>query len=202
MSDIEEHWQKIYTTKTPDEVSWTQDKPTTSLRMIQSLHLPKDAAIIDVGGGDSRLVDYLIEDGYEDITVLDISAAAIERAKDRLGAMADSVSWIVTDIRLFEPEREYVCWHDRACFHFLTEKDAIHGYRTLVEDFVTSYLVIASFSTDGPLKCSALNVQQYDEESMTSLWRGSFHKISCHTETHLTPFDSTQDFLFCSYKRG
>src|SRR5690606_661692 len=114
-----EHWESVYENKNPDQVSWTQERPDISLRLIQDCELPKSAKIIDIGGGDSKLVDFLLEEGYENITVLDISTKALDRAKKRLGKKADNVHWIVSDITSFEPKVSYDLWHDRAAFHFL-----------------------------------------------------------------------------------
>lgn len=119
------HWDNIYSTKTTQEVSWTQEVPKTSLDFIKNFHLPKSASIIDIGGGDSKLVDFLLEEGYTDITVLDISEKALERANVRLGQKATLVQWIVSDITTFKPERQYNAWHDRATFHFLTTSNQI-----------------------------------------------------------------------------
>ena len=127
-----EHWETVYETKNPSEVSWTQENPKTSLDLIHSFGLPKTAKIIDVGGGDSRLVDFLLEEGFENISVLDISAKALEKAKTRLGAKADKVNWIVSDITEFKPTTTYDLWHDRAAFHFLTSEEDISKYLNIV----------------------------------------------------------------------
>lgn len=200
MESRKQHWETVYETKTPDQVSWTQEKPEGSLKFIHDLGLNKDASIIDIGGGDSKLVDFLLADGYSDITVLDISGKAIERAKKRLGMLADKVTWIESDINDFVPSRTFSIWHDRAAFHFLTSTEEQERYVKLVNSSVTDFLVIGTFSEDGPLKCSGLEIQQYSESSMVDQFRG-FEKIKCENENHLTPFDTIQNFIFCSFKK-
>lgn len=203
MSDLtnKKHWETIYETKNPDQVSWTQKKPETSLNFIQSSGLGKEAKIIDVGGGDSNLVDFLLEEGYQNITVLDISGKALERAQKRLGAKAGQVTWIVADITDFEPEESYDIWHDRAVFHFLTTPDAVSKYVNLVEQSVKKLMILGTFSKNGPSKCSGLDIQQYDEASMTGLLKTGFEKIKCFTEDHITPFNTIQNFIYCSFKK-
>jgi predicted RNA methylase len=200
MESRKQHWETVYETKTPEQVSWTQEKPEGSLKFIHDLGLDKDASIIDIGGGDSKLVDFLLADGYSDVTVLDISGKAIERAKKRLGMLADKVTWIESDINDFVPSRTYSIWHDRAAFHFLTSTEEQERYVKLVNSSVTDFLVIGTFSEDGPLKCSGLEIQQYSESTMVDQFRG-FEKIKCEYENHLTPFDTIQNFIFCSFKK-
>jgi SAM-dependent methyltransferase len=195
------HWETIYETKTSNEVSWTQEKPKTSLDIINSFELGKDAKIIDIGGGDSNLVDYLLEEGYQNITVLDISGKALERAKERLGEKAEKVSWIISEITEFKTEESYEIWHDRAAFHFLTNVEQISKYRAIVEKNADKFMILGTFSKDGPTKCSGLDIQQYDEKSMTESFENSFEKIKCITEDHITPFNTIQNFIFCSFKR-
>ena len=195
------HWEHIYDVKTPEEVSWTQEKPETSLNFIHSFGMDKTAKIIDIGGGDSKLVDFLLEEGYENISVLDISANALERAKNRLGNKAEKVTWIVADITEFEPTEQYDIWHDRAVFHFLTEENDIKKYQDLVAKAVKEKMVIGTFSTNGPLKCSGLEIKQNDETSLTSTFKNNFEKIDCFTIDHKTPFDTIQNFIFCSFNR-
>ncbi|MDM1040813.1 MULTISPECIES: class I SAM-dependent methyltransferase [Empedobacter] len=195
------HWEHIYDVKTPGEVSWTQEKPETSLNFIHSFGTDKTAKIIDIGGGDSKLVDFLLEEGYENISVLDISANALERAKNRLGNKAEKVTWIVADITEFEPTEQYDIWHDRAVFHFLTEENDIKKYQDLVAKAVKEKMVIGTFSTNGPLKCSGLEIKQNDETSLTSNFEANFEKIECFTIDHKTPFDTIQNFIFCSFNK-
>lgn len=198
-----EHWEKVYTTKTASEVSWYQPVPGESLQFIKELQIPKDAAIIDIGGGDSLLADHLLTLGYTDITVLDISAAAIERAKQRLGSAAGSVKWIVEDITAFKPERQYDCWHDRAAFHFLTGEEEVNRYLAIAGSAISpgGKIIIGTFSENGPEKCSGLPVQQYSETSLTARIKKWFEKIRCVQKEHITPFNTIQQFIFCSFKK-
>ena len=196
------HWETVYETKNPDQVSWTQEVPQTSLDFISSFGLTKDAKIIDIGGGDSKLVDYLLDNGFENITVLDISAKALDKAKNRLGDKAKKVNWVVSDITEFEPKTAYDIWHDRATFHFLTTTEQVAKYMDTARKSVNGYLTIGTFSENGPTKCSGLEIKQYNEETLTTELKNGFDKIRCVTEDHLTPFNTTQNFLFCSFKRN
>jgi 2-polyprenyl-3-methyl-5-hydroxy-6-metoxy-1,4-benzoquinol methylase len=200
-TESKKHWETVYETKNPEEVSWTQETPKTSLDFIYSFNLPKSAKIIDIGGGDSKLVDHLIEEGFENITVLDISAAALLKAKQRLGEKGKKVNWIVSDITQFEPNTSFDVWHDRATFHFLTTPKQISKYIEIAQKSVNGYLIIGTFSENGPKKCSGLDIKQYNEEALTKELKNSFKKISCVTEDHKTPFNTTQNFLFCSFKK-
>ena len=195
------HWENVYGTKLPSEVSWTQEKPETSLQLIVNCKLPKTAKIIDIGGGDSTLVDYLLEQGFENITVLDISEKAIERAKLRLGKASKKVKWIISDITKFQPNENYDIWHDRATFHFLTETEQIEKYKKLIQDFANNFLIMATFSNNGPLKCSGLEIKQYAIEDLVSLFPNEFKIIDCFYQDHQTPFNTMQNFVFCSFKR-
>lgn len=203
MTSKKQHWENVYQTKTPQEVSWTQAKPQTSLDFISSFKLEKNAKIIDIGGGESHLVDFLLEDGFTDITVLDISSIALEKAKKRIeekfGEKAKFVTWIVSDITEFEPKISYELWHDRATFHFLTDDKDINKYKNTVEKYVAKGLVMATFSKEGAKKCSGLEVSQYDENSLSF---DSFDKIKCLQEDHTTPFNTKQNFLFCSFQKS
>ena len=198
---LKAHWEKVYATKQPHERSWTQPIPQTSLHIIRNLDLPKHAAIIDIGGGDSLLADHLLNDGFTDITVLDISAAAIAAAQQRLAEKAATVKWIVNDITTFTPERNYSLWHDRAAFHFLTSHEDISRYADTVTKCVIDYLVISTFSNIGPKKCSGLDITQYDEEKLAALFMKDFELLSCSYEDHTTPFDTLQNFIFCVFRR-
>jgi trans-aconitate methyltransferase len=199
--DKKKHWETVYETKNPDQVSWTQEKPETSLEFIHSFGLKKTAKIIDIGGGDSKLVDYLLDDGFENISVLDISAKALEKAKNRLGEKAKKVNWIASDITEFKPNMTFDVWHDRATFHFLTSPDQIKKYMIIARKSVNGFLAIGTFSQDGPKKCSSLEIKQYNEQQLTSELKNGFDKIKCVTREHLTPFGTAQNFLFCSFKR-
>ena len=194
------HWETVYQTKNPDEVSWTQEIPKTSLAFIHSFGLDKSAKIIDIGGGDSKLVDHLLDQGFENITVLDISEKALEKAKIRLAEKAKKATWIISDILDFESTETYDVWHDRAAFHFLTTENEIEKYKSIVKNSVDGFLIIGTFSQNGPLKCSGLEISQYSEEKLTSTFEDNFDKINSVLEDHQTPFGTTQNFLFCSFK--
>ena len=202
LAESASHWENIYQQKGPDEVSWTQEVPETSLAFIRNMNLPADAAIIDIGGGDSKLVDWLLEEGYQNITVLDISATALNKAKTRLGPeKAEKVTWLHQDIINFQPEQKYAVWHDRATFHFLTDDVAIQQYKLLTQQAVSQYMVIGTFSDNGPEKCSGLPIKQYDERALSELYFPAFEKLHCKRETHLTPTQASQEFLFCSFRK-
>ena len=199
--NLKAHWETVYETKSPQEVSWTQEIPQISLDFIQSFQLNKDARIIDIGGGDSLLVDHLLDLGFTNLSVLDISAHAIERAKVRLGGRASLVQWIVSDINEFEPEITYDLWHDRAAFHFLTAPSDISRYAHLAVNHARN-LVIGTFSTDGPLKCSGLEITQYNETSLRELFQAEgFECIETKREDHQTPFATSQNFVFASFRK-
>jgi SAM-dependent methyltransferase len=198
-----QHWENVFTTKAEDEVSWFQPYPKTSMGFVELFNLSLNANIIDIGGGDSHFVDALLDKGYKNIYVLDISANAIERAKQRLGASASKVHWIVSDITEFEPPVQFDFWHDRAAFHFLTTEINIYKYVSIAEDAIKKegYLILGTFSENGPTKCSGLEIRQYSEESMSARFEIAFDRIKCKTEDHTTPFNTIQNFLFCSFKR-
>jgi ubiquinone/menaquinone biosynthesis C-methylase UbiE len=198
-----DHWEKIYETKQPNELSWTEEVPKTSLDFRHSFDLPKSARVIDIGGGDSRLVDFLLAEGFEHITVLDVSSKALERAKKRLGDMASRVTWVVSDITEFSPDTMFDLWHDRATFHFLTTDRQIIRYFSTTRKAVKpgGYVIISTFSTDAPKRCSGLDVKRYSEGTLMKQLNRGFEKIRCITEDHVTPFKTTQNFLFCSFKR-
>lgn len=200
MEDRKDHWENIYGHKQPNEVSWTQEIPQTSINFIKGFNLSKTAKIIDIGGGDSKLVDFLIEDGYQNITVLDISEKALDRAKTRLQDKADQVTWVVSDVLDFEPDTKYDVWHDRAAFHFLTSQEQISTYLSIAANSVSENMVIGTFSENGPLKCSGLPIKQYSETELEKTLAKDFTKLGCIREDHTTPFGTRQNFLFCSFQ--
>ena len=199
----QQHWDNVYQTKAEDEVSWFQHYPKTSMQFVELFNLPLDANVIDIGGGDSHFVDALIEKGYQNIWVLDISAKAIERAKQRLGQRASKVNWIVSDITEFEPPVQFDFWHDRAAFHFLTTEEKIYKYVSSAEEAIKKkgYLILGTFSEKGPVKCSGLEIKQYSEASMSARFEIAFDRIKCIQEEHTTPSNAVQNFLFCSFKK-
>jgi SAM-dependent methyltransferase len=200
---IQQHWDHIYNAKAEDEVSWFQPYPKTSMEFVEIFNLPLNSNIIDVGGGDSHFVDVLLDKGYQNIWVLDISINAIERAKRRIGEKAIKVHWVVSDIINFEPPVQFDLWHDRAAFHFLTSEDKIEKYISIVENAVkqNGYLILGTFSEKGPKKCSGLEIKQYSEASMSSKFEIAFQRIKCIREDHMTPLNTVQNFLFCSFRR-
>lgn len=203
MNAHKDHWEKIYETKEESDFSWFQPYPKTSIEFIKLFNLPRNAKIIDVGGGDSHLVDALLEMGYLNIYVLDISAKAIDRAKARLGSKAETVQWIVSDVTEFAPTIEFDFWHDRAAFHFLTSEVQIIQYLSIVRKALKQdgHLVLGTFSESGPTKCSGLEIKQYTEASMSTLFEKDFKRIKCIEENHATPFNTLQNFVFCSFQK-
>ena len=201
--DRKKHWENIYQTKDLKDVSWYQPTPTTSLDFLKQFNIPTTAKIIDIGGGDSFLVDHLLDLGYTDLTVLDISAASLDRAKQRLGDRSTKVKWIVADAATFKPTEQYDFWHDRAAFHFLTQEEEITNYIDTIQKSIkpTGVLVIGTFSEQGPKKCSGIEIKQYSETTMTDRLKKFFEKVKCITVDHQTPFDTIQNFIFCSFKK-
>lgn len=202
-TDRKKHWDGIYQKKSLNEVSWYQPTPTTSLDFVRQFDVPKSAKIIDVGGGDSLFVDHLLGLGYRDITVLDISEASLEKAKERLGDRAAKVKWVVADAATFKPTERYDFWHDRAAFHFLTQEQEIGHYLGAVQQGLkpAGILVIGTFSEQGPRKCSGIDIRQYSEVSMAERLKRFFEKIKCITVDHRTPSDTIQNFVFCSFRK-
>lgn len=203
MENKKAHWENVFATKQPNEVSWTQEYPKTAMDYLESLNLSKTANIIDIGGGDSNLVDALLEKGYQNIWVLDISEFALERAKKRLAEKAHLVNWIVSDITEFKPEITFGFWHDRAVFHFLTEEKSINKYVATIGNSINpnGNFLLGTFSENGPLKCSGLDIKQYSEIAMRQAFNENFEAVKCFTENHTTPFNTTQNFQFCGFKK-
>jgi ubiquinone/menaquinone biosynthesis C-methylase UbiE len=202
-SGRKKHWENIYQTKDLKDLSWFQPSPRTSLEFLSQLTIEKNAKIIDVGGGDSYLVDNLLDLGYTDITVLDISGLALEKAKSRLGKRAAMVKWIEADIALFRSSEKYDFWHDRATFHFLTAEEEIEAYinNAALSIKPSGALVIGTFSEKGPLKCSGIEIRQYSETAITERLKRYFEKIRCINTDHRTPFGTIQNFIFCSFRK-
>ena len=207
--DIEEntsgrrHWQKIYSSKAENALSWFQEYPTASMKFVDSFNLNANSRIIDVGSGDGRFIEALADRGYRDITALDISEAAIERAKKRLGDKSATIRWIASDILRFEPLTTYDLWHDRATFHFFITEVEINRYISIAENAIkpNGYLLISTFSEKGPKKCSGLEITQYAELSLVKKLQHGFEKLECINEDHVTPGGTIQNFLFCSFKK-
>jgi 2-polyprenyl-3-methyl-5-hydroxy-6-metoxy-1,4-benzoquinol methylase len=203
MEDKKTHWENVFESKAETEVSWYQKKPQTSIDFVAKFNLPKEAKIIDIGGGDSYFIDALLELGYTDLTLLDISAKAIEKLKNRLGEKSKNVTFIVSDVIDFEANGKFDFWHDRASFHFLTEENQIDNYAEIVSKSIKkeAKMVIVTFSEKGPKKCSGLDITQYNEEKMKVVFQENFQLIDCFTQDHKTPFDTIQNFIFCSFNR-
>ena len=202
-NERKKHWEKVYATKKLEEVGWYQPTPKTSLDLIGSSNVPLDAKIIDIGGGDSLLVDHLLDRGYRNITVLDISETSLEKAKKRLGVRAEQVKWIVADVTKFKPTETYDIWHDRAAFHFLLEDAEVVSYlhSALLGIVPNGLMILGTFSDQGPKKCSGLDVKQYGEIELTQVVNKDFQKIKCLKMDHKTPSGNLQNFLFCLFRR-
>lgn len=201
--DKKKHWEHIYQTKELTEVSWYQPVPQTSLDLLKQYKITPNSNIIDVGGGDSFLVDHLLKLGFSNISVLDISEEAITRAKKRLGDNASKVNWIVSDITDFKPLTKYDFWHDRAVFHFLTEEKDIEKYLQVIKEGLSQngIFAIGTFSETGPTKCSGIEIKQYSENSLKAQFKSDFEMINSFTVDHKTPFETIQNFTFGIFKR-
>lgn len=199
-----DHWEKVYTTKAPEAVGWFQPRAEMSLELIKASGAGKDAGIIDVGGGASMLVDDLVAEGYGDLTVLDLSAAALNAARQRLGARENLVRWIeadITDVDL--PANRYDVWHDRAVFHFLTTPEQREAYvRTVFRSVKPGgHVIVATFAEDGPLQCSGLPVVRYRAGELHAEFGEAFTLLKHRKEAHTTPFGTVQQFMYCYCRR-
>lgn len=197
------HWEGVYAAKPSTEVSWYQHTPAASLRLIDAAGARRDDALIDIGGGASTLVDHLLDRGYRDLTVLDISAHALDQARARLGKRASRVAWLVADITSFEPRRTYDLWHDRAVLHFLTGADDRRLYVDVLERALApgGHVVLATFGPEGPEKCSGLPVRKYSVDSMAELLGPGFDLEADEVDMHETPGGAQQQFLFSLWSR-
>ena len=201
--NLKNHWENIYQNKNEDEVSWFQKTPNTSIEIINSIKIKKESKIIDVGSGRSRLFKNLIELGYNNLTYLDISESAAKKSKIFLGEQSKNIKWIVEDVLNFEPKQNFDVWHDRAVFHFLTDQNQIKKYVDLVSRNISNngYLIIGTFSEQGPLKCSGLEVSRYSESLIKTTFIESFTLLNSFKIDHSTPFNTTQNFLFSVLKK-
>jgi 2-polyprenyl-3-methyl-5-hydroxy-6-metoxy-1,4-benzoquinol methylase len=198
--NVETHWEKIYREKAPDAVSWYRPHLETSLALIEKAAPERGVSIIDVGGGESTLVDDLVAHGYQNITVLDVSRIAIDVTKKRLGSASEGVQWIATDIVNGElATNAYDVWHDRAVFHFLTATDQRAAYVRQVALAVKpgGHVLVSTFGPEGPTKCSGLEVVRYDADSLHEEFGVRFRLLDSFKELHNTPFGTTQQFLYC-----
>jgi trans-aconitate methyltransferase len=197
------HWQNVYSEKAENQVSWFQETPAISLELIEAVHPKFDSAIIDIGGGASRLVDVLVRAGYRDLTVLDVSDNAIAMAKVRMGEPIAMVKWIVADVTQWDPAGRYDLWHDRAAFHFLTEDLD----RTAYVERLTSALrpgahaIIGTFAMDGPERCSGLPVVRYDAALLSATLGDAFAFVETRRHDHRTPMGGVQRFQFSIFRR-
>jgi SAM-dependent methyltransferase len=195
-----DHWEKVYSEKAADEVSWFQPHAETSLQLIRRCGNGRTDAIIDVGGGASTLVDDLLAGGYANLTVLDVSSAALRVAQDRLGAQSSSVQWLEADITMaLLPSHRYAVWHDRAVFHFLTGADDRRNYVESVRRSVRpgGHVIIATFAPDGPLRCSGLETVRYSPDSLLGEFGDTLELVDQRSEMHQTPFGTEQHFIYC-----
>ena len=202
-TDRRAHWESVYGAKRYTEVSWYQDMPARSLQQLRATGVDLHTPLIDVGGGASTFVDHVVEQGFKDVTVLDISAAALEQARGRLAAKASGVQWAVGDVTTFVADRQYGVWHDRAVLHFLTdEADRTRYVDALCRALAPGgYATIATFGPDGPLKCSGLEVRRYSAELLAQLLGAAFELTEQTLEDHQTPWGAAQQFLHTSWRK-
>ena len=202
-NDLKNHWENIYSNKAENEVSWFQTVPKTSHQLINKLNLESNDNIIDIGSGRSRILKILIAEGFNNISYLDISKEACKKSKIALGDDKSKVNWNVENVLNFESKIKYKLWHDRAVFHFFTDKKDIEKYKEVAIKNISDggYLVLGTFSINGPKKCSGLDVSQYSEQSLNEIFKSDFNLLESFYIDHQTPFDTTQNFLFCIFKK-
>ena len=197
------HWEGVYTAKSENEVSWYQDNPAPSLELIALAGASSGASIVDVGGGASRLVDHLLARRFQRLTVLDLSAAALDAAKARLGEDAKKVRWEIADITTWSPPERYDLWHDRAAFHFLTDAADQSAYAERVKAAVRpgGHVIIGTFALDGPERCSGLPIVRHDAASLSAILGPDFRQIDERRHDHVTPWGAVQRFQFSTFQR-
>ncbi|KAB2940918.1 MAG: class I SAM-dependent methyltransferase [Hyphomicrobium sp.] len=202
-SDLQPHWENIYRTKGERDVSWFEESPAISIDLIHAADAKADASIIDIGGGTSRLVDALLDEGFEAVTVLDLSNEALATSKRRLGARSAKVQWVVADITTWEPSQTYDVWHDRATFHFLTDASDRAAYAARVSKAVRpgGHVIIGTFALDGPERCSGLPIVRHDAASLGQILGPSFELVESRNHVHTTPTGSIQRFQFSHFRR-
>ena len=198
ISNSQEHWQTVYKIKASTDVSWYQPIPQRSLALIQCTGLPPSAAILDVGGGASTLVDHLLAEGFSDVTVLDIAPAALEATKVRLGTAGAAVQVIAVDVTAWKPPRRYDLWHDRAVFHFLVDAALREKYLEVLRAAIApdGYLVMATFGPEGPTRCSGLDVRRYAAAELSAVLGSTFRLVTSDIEEHTTPSGNVQQFMY------
>lgn len=204
MTDRKDHWEKAWQSGEPSGKSWFQDHSTLSLELIMGAGIPYDAPLIDIGGGASGLVDSLLDAGFTDLTVMDISASALQHCRARLGARAGKVQWLEADITRFDPPRRWALWHDRAVFHFLTEAPDREAYKRALNKGIGEQgsLVIATFAEDGPEKCSGLNVVRYSPKAIEAEFAPQFELREYRREQHQTPMGTLQQFGYYRFRKS
>jgi trans-aconitate methyltransferase len=198
-----DHWENVYAGKGENQVSWFQETPAISLELIELVGATPGSGIIDIGGGASRLVDCLVSRGYEDVTVLDLSEAALAAARSRVGESGGRVTWVAADVTIWEPSRTYDIWHDRAAFHFLTEREDQAAYIARLRRAVRpgGHAIIGTFAPDGPERCSGLLVSRYDAAGLAATLGRGFELIDARRHEHVTPWGATQKFQFSTFRR-
>lgn len=198
-----EHWEKVYTSKEDNEVSWYQEIPRTSIDVIKKTANGQSDSIIDIGGGNSNLASELMNLKFLDISVLDISEASLNRTKEKLGEKAKNINWYVSDVLGFEPTKKFDIWHDRAVFHFVTGQIDKTAYVQKIKNSLkeNGTLILATFSKEGPTKCSGLEICQYDKDSLIPLFGKNFDLVDLFKEEHTTPFNTTQNFIYTVWKK-
>ena len=201
--DLKSHWENIYSSKNEDGVSWFQEYPKTSIDLIKKYSKSNSTSIIDIGSGRSRILKKLIENEYDDLTYLDISKEACSKSKISLGNKQDLVQWHVANVLDFNTEKNFSIWHDRAVFHFLTSKEDKEKYKQVALQNILKggFLILGTFSENGPEKCSGLNISRYSTESLKEIFSPEFKMIESFTIDHKTPFNTTQNFLFSIFKK-
>lgn len=204
MSERKNHWDRVYEGKSPLQVSWYKDAPTLSVKLIEQCVASRDAGVIDVGGGASTLVDYLLAAGYRNLAVLDISGRSLEYARHRLGDQAAAVEWFETDVTAFNPPRRFDVWHDRAVFHFLTAADDRRGYLDTLNQALLpgGFLVLAAFAIGGPSRCSGLDIVQYDAATLCGELGEGYALLDALSEEHVTPTGKRQKFEYFRFRKN
>jgi len=204
MTDQNGHWHRVYSEKRAEDVSWRQEEPTLSRKLIRRTGIGQDAQIVDIGGGASTLVDHLLASGFGNLTVLDIAASGLAQTKARLGRHAASIDWVVGDVRAWRPTHRYRLWHDRAVLHFLTESADQAAYVETLRSAVEGdgWAIIAGFAPGGPVKCSGLDIVQHDGVSLARLLGDEFQLLETHGEIHVTPWGAEQAFRYHLFRRN
>jgi 2-polyprenyl-3-methyl-5-hydroxy-6-metoxy-1,4-benzoquinol methylase len=198
-----DHWETVYANKGDNEVGWFERNPVTSLELIKSLPAGKDEPLLDVGGGNSFLTRKLHDLGYSTMTVLDISANALQRSKSRFGRQHGKIKWVESDILDFKPENPFSIWHDRAVFHFLRDPEEIAKYAEVAAGNIRNngYLILAAFSTDGPESCSGLPITQYSTERFNAVFQPHFTMTDSFQQDHTTPSGNKQNFIWATFRK-